>query len=195
MKINITIACILIAFASSISAQPFDKTQFVKNPMIQFKNWLEAAKKENVYLPEDAILSTSSKEGRPFSRGITIRDMDEEGIVFYTNPSSGKWKQMQENPQAVLNFVYDNHQVILKGVVELSSICENHPASEKGAFAWCPVRLIPFEAEFDQVEWFSGEYRVLHSMVYAKKGKDWELSKEPKQYILPVVQDPLEKKT
>jgi uncharacterized pyridoxamine 5'-phosphate oxidase family protein len=187
MKLNTCVIFFLIVLAGLLHAGPFNKTSFVKNPMIQFKNWLEEAQKEGVSLPEEAILSTASKEGVPFSRGITIRDIDEEGIVFYTNPSSGKWKQMQENPQAVLNFVYDHHQVIVKGLVDLSSLCENYSTKEDGEFTWCAVKLIPYETEFGQLEYLTKDYQLFQSMVYVKNGQDWALSKEPKKYTVPVL--------
>lgn len=189
MKTKTYITCFLITFASFLNAKSFDKTNFVANPMIQFNNWIEEAQKEELYLPEDAILSTASKDGTPFSRGITIQDIDEEGIVFYTNPSSGKWKQMEENPHAVLSFVYDNHQVTIKGIINLSSSCQNHSSEENKEFAWCSVKLIPYEAQFDQVDWLTNDYKVIQSMLYAKNGQNWELSKEPKKYILPVLKD------
>ncbi len=65
-----------------------------------------------------AILSTSSKEGRPSSRTIYIKKFADEGLFFFTNENSKKGKQIAENPFASLCFLFESSfkQIVVEGM-------------------------------------------------------------------------------
>jgi len=94
------------------------------NPFEIFGNWLEdakkSAKKHNLPYPNKVCLATASKDGAPSSRMILLKEFDEQGFVFFTNYTSKKASDLEENPQASLCFYWEelNRQVRVNGSVK-----------------------------------------------------------------------------
>ena len=113
------------------------------NPIAQFQNWFEqaAAQKSGSYFrrigialfklwhailghaPADAnamVLSTVDKNGRPSSRNILLKGLDERGFIFFTNYDSRKGRELSENPNAALTFYWPEleRQICVAGLVE-----------------------------------------------------------------------------
>ncbi len=87
------------------SAQ-FDIDNLDVNPIIQFKYWLNQALKSNVQEPTAMVLSTASSEGRPSSRVVLLKALDQIGFTFFTNYESRKAKEITENPVGSLLFYW-----------------------------------------------------------------------------------------
>jgi len=66
------------------------------------------------------VLATASKEGRPSSRIVLLKEYSKEGYVFYTNYNSDKSQDLLANPIASLNFfwAYPTRQVRIVGDVK-----------------------------------------------------------------------------
>lgn len=90
------------------------------SPVTLFKEWLQTAIDEKVLDANALTLSTVSKLGQPSSRIVLLKDITDEGLVFYTNFSSKKGEEMAQNPQVALNFFWAplERQVRIEGVVE-----------------------------------------------------------------------------
>lgn len=103
--------------------RPLDIEEFDMNPMVQFKAWLNEAISCGVVEPYAMCLSTIDVLGYPSSRVVFLREMTEEGLIFYTNYSSRKGKELEEHPMAALNFHWEaqDRQVHVKGDVEKAS--------------------------------------------------------------------------
>lgn len=71
--------------------------------------------------PSTMTLATADAEGRPSSRTVLLRVVDERGFVFFTNSQSRKGIQLAENPYASLSFYWDAwaEQVHVEGRVEV----------------------------------------------------------------------------
>lgn len=69
------------------------------NPMRQFENWFgEAKEAEKSTEPNAMCISTVSSEGRPSSRYVLMKGVDDEGnILFFTNYESRKGKELAIN--------------------------------------------------------------------------------------------------
>ena len=91
-----------------------------KNPMEQFRLWFAEAIQEKLHEPNAMILSTALKSGKPSSRIVLLRDADKSGFTFYTNYTSRKGKEIDENPCAALLFYWAQieKQVRIEGVIE-----------------------------------------------------------------------------
>jgi len=77
------------------------------NPLDQFHTWfMEALEGGKVNEPEAMTISTASKAGIPSSRMVLFKQLDRRGFVFYTNYTSRKSKEMDENPYASLVFYW-----------------------------------------------------------------------------------------
>lgn len=90
-----------------------------ENPLKQFEIWMQEAIAAGVAEPNAMDLSTVS-EGRPSSRIVLLKGVDEKGFVFYTNYDSRKGKEMADSPFVCLNFFWtlQARQVRVEGRIE-----------------------------------------------------------------------------
>lgn len=90
-----------------------------ENPLDQFMVWFEQALSADLLDPNAMTLSTASKDGIPSSRVVLLKGVDEEGFRFYTNYTSRKGKELDENPRAALCFYWPRleRQVRIEGKV------------------------------------------------------------------------------
>lgn len=90
------------------------------NPYEQFGWWLEDATNEGMIEPNAMVLSTATKDGKPSSRVVLLKAVDENGFVFYTNYHSRKGKEILENNFGSLLFFWDKleRQVRMEGTIE-----------------------------------------------------------------------------
>src|SRR3972149_7771881 len=91
-----------------------------KDPINQFKQWYAEAEKSEVLEPSASILSTADKNSLPSARTVLLKGVEERGFVFYTNYISKKAKDLSENPNASLLFLWKEleRQVRIEGKVE-----------------------------------------------------------------------------
>jgi pyridoxamine 5'-phosphate oxidase len=90
-----------------------------RDPYRQFEKWFQEAEAAKLTEPNAAVLSTTTKEGRPSSRMVLLKGMDGRGFVFYTNYHSRKGRELEANPRAAFLFpwVALERQVIVEGTV------------------------------------------------------------------------------
>ncbi len=100
-----------------------ERDDLMDDPVAQFLRWLEDAEAEGVPLPNAMALATADADGRPSVRHVLLRGLDDRGFVFYTNRESRKGRQLAENPNAALVFLWKelDRQVCVVGRVELVS--------------------------------------------------------------------------
>ena len=98
------------------SGDILDLKDFNKNPIKQFENWFEFAKTNEVIEPNAMILSTLSKNSIN-SRTVLLKDITDEGFVFFTNYTSVKGNDIRENHNVSSVFLWKKieKQVIIKG--------------------------------------------------------------------------------
>ncbi len=89
------------------------------DPLKQFQKWFDEVISSGLYEPNAMHLSTSA-EGRPASRIVLLKGLDTHGFVFFTNYSSRKGKEMEENPLVALTFFWKEleRQVRIEGKIE-----------------------------------------------------------------------------
>jgi pyridoxamine 5'-phosphate oxidase len=90
-----------------------------KNPFIQFGKWFKEALDALLYEPNVMTLATADLTGKPSARILLLKGFDENGFVFFTNYSSKKGKELQENPQASMVFFWPEleRQVRIDGLI------------------------------------------------------------------------------
>ncbi len=91
-----------------------------KDPFKQFKEWFKEAIQRRVVEPASMVLSTCSKDGKPTSRIVLLKEYNNTGFVFYTNYHSLKGHQIKENPYVSLLLFWPEleRQVRIEGQVE-----------------------------------------------------------------------------
>ena len=109
------------------------------NPMAQFNSWFAQAsaggrwRKIGIALfklwhailghsPADVnamVLATVDKSGRPSTRAVLLKGVDERGFIFFTNYDSRKGLELAENPNAALTFYWPEleRQICVAGTV------------------------------------------------------------------------------
>lgn len=103
------------------------KEDLKSDPLRQFAIWFEQAQKAAVYEPNAMNLSTVSASGKPSSRIVLLKGIEEQAMIFFTNYGSDKGKDMLENPHVALNFFWPEleRQVRIEGTVTKTSAEES----------------------------------------------------------------------
>ncbi|KHO17670.1 pyridoxamine 5'-phosphate oxidase [Mycolicibacterium setense] len=83
------------------------------------RTWLADAYRAGVAEPNAMVVATTDAEGRPVTRTVLCKSMDETGITFYTNYDSAKGTQLAANPYASATFPWYQlgRQVHVRGPV------------------------------------------------------------------------------
>lgn len=105
-----------------------DITDVHFSPFHQFKDWFEIAIKSDLFYDPTAFnLSTCGLDMMPSSRIVLLKSFDENGFQFFTNYSSEKGSDLEENPNASMLFFWDKleRQVRIIGSVEKLSALES----------------------------------------------------------------------
>jgi pyridoxamine 5'-phosphate oxidase len=84
--------------------QDLDPAGVAPDPIEQFRAWLRAARDAGIYEPEAMTLSTVDERGRPASRFVLLRGLDDRGFSFFTNYESAKARALAQRPHAALTF-------------------------------------------------------------------------------------------
>ncbi len=92
----------------------------MKEAIQRFQKLFKRARKAGLKEPTAMTLATADAKGRPSSRMVLLKKVDERGFVFYTNLDSRKGRQLAANRSAALCFFWDllMEQVIIEGRVE-----------------------------------------------------------------------------
>jgi len=99
---------------------PLRRADLHASPFIQFSKWLEDAVKAKIYDPNACSLATVDGDGRPVSRAVLLKALEDQQYVFYTNYNSRKASHLSQNNQACMHFPWFalQRQVIVTGKVE-----------------------------------------------------------------------------
>lgn len=127
-----------------------DRAALAANPLAQFESWFQAAAGEQSqsrwrkigialyklwsavcnHRPADInamTLATVDKDGKPSTRTVLLKSVDERGFVFFTNYDSRKGRELAENPNAALTFFWSDleRQVCVAGSVSKLPVAES----------------------------------------------------------------------
>ncbi|MBK1441993.1 pyridoxamine 5'-phosphate oxidase [Parapedobacter sp. ISTM3] len=97
-----------------------DEGDVLPDAVAQFQKWFDEALDRQVMEPNAMALSTVSATGRPSSRIVLLKQLDESGFGFFTNYESQKGTELAGNPYAALLFFWPElqRQVRVSGRVE-----------------------------------------------------------------------------
>jgi len=77
-----------------------------ENPLEALQTWVTQAIEAEVEEPTAMSICTVSKDNIPSSRQVLLKEIQSEGLVFYTNYSSRKGQEIESNPHVALNFFW-----------------------------------------------------------------------------------------
>jgi len=177
-----------------------NESEMKEDPMAQLEIWIGDAANNNVSEPNAMCISSVDEDGAPHSRIVLLRNLDKNGLVFYTNYASEKGRHFDHNPSIAANFFWVDmeRQVRIRGVVrrlsrmESAEYFQSRPRLNQIA-AWASpqsevvasrealeARVAEVEARFKDEESiemppFWGGYRVHPTMVEFWQGRPGRL--------------------
>lgn len=130
-----------------------DETHLHADPIEQFKIWLQEAEAEGIYEPNAFVLGTVDEAGKPRSRTVLLKGLDDHGFFFATNYLSRKGEALDVNPNvsAVFGWYSMYRQVLIQGVAqraeaEASDNYFNSRPHESRVAAWSSKQSHPIES-------------------------------------------------
>ena len=155
------------------SRHSLTETDTLADPVEQFLKWFNEALAAEVPEANAMSVSTVDAKGRPSSRILLIKDVDQRGFTWFTNYESRKGNDLAQNPHAALLFYWIplERQVRIEGRVERISAAESDAyfqsrplGSRIGAIASSQSRPVAnretLEARVAEVEKQAGEHPV-----------------------------------
>src|SRR3569833_2814481 len=125
------------------------------DPLRLFEAWFAEAKATEPNDPNAMALATADADGLPDVRMVLLKDVDQDGFVFFTNTQRDKGRQLQANPQAALLFHWKSlrRQVRVRGPVRPVSPAEadayfDSRARDSQIGAWASEQSRPMEGRF-----------------------------------------------
>ena len=117
----------LHAIRQEYSQRELSATQCADNPIIQFEQWLRDAMIAQVAEPTAMNIATVDANGRPSARIVLLKEVNEQGFVFFTNYAGRKGQALAYQPFAALTFFWAEleRQVRIEGKVSLLSEAES----------------------------------------------------------------------
>jgi pyridoxamine 5'-phosphate oxidase len=140
------------------AARGLDESELSPDPVGMFRRWMDEATEAGIGEPNAMVLSTVASTGRPSSRMVLLKGLD-EGFVLYTNYSSRKGQELAANPHCALLFPWHDleRQVRVEGVASMVSVEENQAyfssrprGSQLGAWASPQSSVVDSRAALDQ---------------------------------------------
>lgn len=89
-----------------------------ENPFKQFEQWFAVAEESDTVDEANAMtLSTADASGMPRGRVVLLKEVTEDGFIFYTNYTSEKGKAITENNKVSISFFWAGleRQILIKG--------------------------------------------------------------------------------
>jgi len=89
------------------------------NPLRALQRWVMDAELEGLYEPSAFVLATVDKDGKPTSRTVLLRHIDDRGLQFFTNYESRKGQALAANrfASATFGWYQMQRQVLVDGAV------------------------------------------------------------------------------
>ena len=111
----------------NIALEGLDEKTVDRDPIKQFQTWFNDAVEAKLPMPEAMTLATATPDGKPSARMVLLKQVDEDGFVFFTNYQSVKAEQLETNPYAALVFYWSrlDRQVRVEGSVLRTSAEES----------------------------------------------------------------------
>ncbi len=173
--------------------EALDFVDALADPIQMLDLWIARARELSVIEANAMVLATVDQHNHPSARTVLLKELDANGLVFYTNYDSRKGRDLAANPVAAAVFTWLplERQVRIEGTVEQVSADESDAyfairprGSQIGAAAspqsepvpsraWLETRFEQLEASGDPIprpaNW--GGYRIIPRMIEFWQGR------------------------
>jgi len=109
----------MAAMRESYSLAGLSEADLAPDWVTQFRNWLAQTVAAGLPEPNAMVVATATPSGEPASRAVLAKAADDGGVVFYTNLTSDKSRDLLANPRAAATFPWIGlqRQVHFRGAV------------------------------------------------------------------------------
>ena len=109
------------------ASRSLDLADLHADPFSQFDLWMREAIETELLEPNAMALATVSATGAPSVRTVLLKGFDARGLVFYTNYTSAKARDLAANTQVACLFQWLplERQVSVRGRAEKISTAES----------------------------------------------------------------------
>jgi pyridoxamine 5'-phosphate oxidase len=106
---------------------PLDPDDCGPDPIVELRKWMQAAVGAGLSTPNAMTLATVDERGRPAARIVLLKEIDQRGLVFFTNYDSRKGRDLSAHSSAALVLFWEplHRQVRVEGAVERVSAAES----------------------------------------------------------------------
>lgn len=98
----------LIKYREEYGRKRLDREKMLLDPIEQFRHWFKEAELAGVKEPNTMTLATVNKQGQPTIRVMLMKEITNQGLVFYTNFKSRKGNEIEKHPKVALNFYWQD---------------------------------------------------------------------------------------
>jgi pyridoxamine 5'-phosphate oxidase len=97
------------------------------DPIAEFRQAFVKAQEREIADATAVTLATATPDGRPTARVVLLKRVDDRGFVFFTNYTSRKARELEDNPRAALCAYWKSidQQIRVEGVAERISAEES----------------------------------------------------------------------
>jgi pyridoxamine 5'-phosphate oxidase len=150
----------LAALRREYGDRGLDTPDLASDPIEMFGRWFDDTVRAGLHEPNAMVVTTVSAQGRPSTRMVLLKGVDERGFVFYTNYESQKGRDIEGNPSVSLLFPWHDlqRQVRIDGLAERVSREESEAYfsarprdSQLGAWASPQSREVSSRSELDRL--------------------------------------------
>ncbi|HFC8518764.1 TPA: pyridoxamine 5'-phosphate oxidase [Neisseria weaveri] len=109
------------------SKQDLSESDCDDSPIVQFERWLKEAMHAEVNEPTAVNVASVGADGRPQNRMVLLKEVNQNGFVFFSNYHSKKGRALEANPFAAMTFFWPEleRQVRIEGRIEKLSESES----------------------------------------------------------------------
>jgi pyridoxamine 5'-phosphate oxidase len=106
---------------------PLDPADCDADPFVELRRWMQVAVAAELPTVNAMTLATVDERGRPAARIVLLKDIDDRGLVFFTNYESRKGDDLAAHPFAALVLFWEplHRQIRVEGAVEKVAAAES----------------------------------------------------------------------
>ena len=158
------------------SAGALGRADLDPNPLKQFQKWFDyAVAKLSSGDVNAMVLATADKTGKPSSRTVLLKGVDDRGFIFFTNYDSRKGRELAENPNAALTFYWPN----LERQICIAGTASKVPTAESEAY----FKSRPRDSRL--AAWASNQSDIIHDRAALQRKWDDMAARFPDDIPLP----------
>ena len=158
----------------------------INDPIQLFKIWMDEAKKSELNDPNALSLATSNSNNFPSVRMVLLKELNQNGFVFYTNLNSQKGNELKENPKAAMCFHWKSllRQIRVSGkVTQVEDKAANQYYNSRGyesrIGAWASkqsIELVSRDELTNSIKEYKKKYNDENKVPRPSHWSGWNLS-------------------